>query len=731
MRDRAAVITLTLLLCAANARAQAPSDNCEAAELNSLITTDGVYEGDLSIATPDGPPSSCSADADPSVWWVYQASVDGVAVARTCASTGPLPDGPGLDTILDVFADPGGAACPGALLDCNDDDSAEFLDGGCGYQGRRHQRASGVVFPIQQGARYWIRIRGRSGLSTPVSLELLAIPSAPPAFVREPRSRVAGSGASVEFCVAATGRPAPQIQWRKDGVLIPDATSPTLSLGPVSAADAGEYACELSSPAGSATATAALVVQAPAAPAFLAGATLPLGAGAGPIALVAAQLDADGRDDLGVANLGGQSVAVLRGEADGSLSAIDDVSLGAAPSAIAAGSQAVIEGDRLVFGEPYDFPLKSADVVDLDDRHDLVVATAADVGFIRNVDGASFDLHPTPLIDGARAAVQVTDMNGAYAPDTVGLSTAGGGGAIAVRLGGGCGSGQNADGLPLDTETVTTGPPLPEVAGRFAAGLLFGDRTDLALTYPSSGQVGLALGADPNDGTCQVPLNPFATTFAVGNSPSGIVVADLDGDGLNDVAVALEGDDRVVALRNTGASLSPQAPLVVGAGPRDLIATDLDGDDDVDLAVANAGSNDVTLLINDGAGAFLSHTLAPPLDTPVALAAGDFNGDGALDLAVANFGGDSVTLLLNNALGGLQDCDGNGVVDAFQTPPPICCLGDLNGDNQVSLTDLSTLLSNFGLASGATPQQGDLDGDEDVDITDLALLLSVFGTACA
>ena len=57
------------------------------------------------------------------------------------------------------------------------------------------------------------------------------------------------------------------------------------------------------------------------------------------------------------------------------------------------------------------------------------------------------------------------------------------------------------------------------------------------------------------------------------------------------------------------------------------------------------------------------------------------------------------------------------------------CLGDLDGDNDVDLTDLSLLLSAFG-ASGAG-LAGDLDGDLDVDLTDLSLMLAAFGQPCA
>ncbi len=57
------------------------------------------------------------------------------------------------------------------------------------------------------------------------------------------------------------------------------------------------------------------------------------------------------------------------------------------------------------------------------------------------------------------------------------------------------------------------------------------------------------------------------------------------------------------------------------------------------------------------------------------------------------------------------------------------CPGDLNGDLTVDLSDLATLLANFGSGS-ATPADGDIDGDGDVDLSDLATLLANFGVSC-
>ncbi len=55
--------------------------------------------------------------------------------------------------------------------------------------------------------------------------------------------------------------------------------------------------------------------------------------------------------------------------------------------------------------------------------------------------------------------------------------------------------------------------------------------------------------------------------------------------------------------------------------------------------------------------------------------------------------------------------------------------GDINGDGEVNVTDLSLMLANYG--KPGTPAQGDISGDGQVDITDLSLLLSNFGKRAA
>jgi hypothetical protein len=61
-------------------------------------------------------------------------------------------------------------------------------------------------------------------------------------------------------------------------------------------------------------------------------------------------------------------------------------------------------------------------------------------------------------------------------------------------------------------------------------------------------------------------------------------------------------------------------------------------------------------------------------------------------------------------------------VDVMPDPEP--CAGDLDGDGDTDLSDLSALLADWGCDGGGNDCPGDLDGDHDTDLSDLSILLA-------
>ncbi len=97
-------------------------------------------------------------------------------------------------------------------------------------------------------------------------------------------------------------------------------------------------------------------------------------------------------------------------------------------------------------------------------------------------------------------------------------------------------------------------------------------------------------------------------TFPTGRSPSDVVVGDLTGDGVDDVATADSGGDGLSILRGAGAgALLPPLDLPVGEACARLVAGDFDLDGNLDLAFSRYVWDEYGgfgVLLGDGAGGF-------------------------------------------------------------------------------------------------------------------------------
>ncbi|MFP5207850.1 MAG: beta strand repeat-containing protein [Acidobacteriota bacterium] len=283
----------------------------------------------------------------------------------------------------------------------------------------------------------------------------------------------------------------------------------------------------------------------------------------------------------------------------------------------------------------------------------------------------TFVAAPASLSVFAPMAIAVADLNSDGIPDLVVSNV---NNTITILLGKGDGTFTQAANSPI---TVGTNP------FGVAIGDFNGDGIpDIATANFADATVTILLGN--GDGTfTQTPNSPLK----VGNGPANPAVADFNGDGIPDIAVADVDDNAVTILLGKGDGTfipATGSPVKVGTSPTPVVAADFNGDGHIDLAVANYGDSTVTILLGNGDGTF-AQSSSSPLNTgtyPYSAVAGDFNADGIPDLVCANQGG-TVTILLGKGDGTFTPASNSPV--AVGNLPYSVATADLNGDGTSDL----------------------------------------------
>ena len=90
-------------------------------------------------------------------------------------------------------------------------------------------------------------------------------------------------------------------------------------------------------------------------------------------------------------------------------------------------------------------------------------------------------------------------------------------------------------------------------------------------------------------------------------------------------------------------------PYTVGPLPQGVVLADVNGDGADDLLVPNEGGTTISVLIARAVGASIRRRASPP-DRPRGDRRGDVNGDGKVDLVVPNYG-NTVSILLGDGSG--------------------------------------------------------------------------------
>jgi cysteine-rich repeat protein len=154
---------------------------------------------------------------------------------------------------------------------------------------------------------------------------------------------------------------------------------------------------------------------------------------------------------------------------------------------------------------------------------------------------------------------------------------------------------RNNDGVLDDEPSI----PLGFGRGHLAAGDLNGDSTiDLATTTLGGSSVVIAF----NDGGASFSQ----TSSGIVNGPSGVVIADVNNDGLGDIITSdggdLFGDDpgntTSIFLQEDDGNINLSARFEVDTGPSGIASADFNQDGVPDIAVCSIPTGSITLLLS-------------------------------------------------------------------------------------------------------------------------------------
>jgi hypothetical protein len=254
---------------------------------------------------------------------------------------------------------------------------------------------------------------------------------------------------------------------------------------------------------------------------------------------------------------------------------------------------------------------------------------------------------------------------------------------LTILLGNGKGNFTSAPNSPFRTEG------LPHVHGIAAGDFNNDGRLDLVTDSWGNDQVEVLFGDDTN------LFKTSGTFLKVGKRPyQRHRVADLNGDGLDDIVTTnTEGNNATVLLSTGkgGFNEAGDSPFPCGDNPFGIAINDINADGKPDLAIINSpgsmaegkGKNGLTVLLGDGTGKFITMKGSPyeAGKIPNRVGIGDVNGDGVNDIVTSDNDSNKIYLFLMSRNGSMLS---QSVIIVGNHPKGIA-IADLNGNGKADI----------------------------------------------
>lgn len=188
--------------------------------------------------------------------------------------------------------------------------------------------------------------------------------------------------------------------------------------------------------------------------------------------------------------------------------------------------------------------------------------------------------------------------------------------------------------------------------------------------------------SDVSDSPSTRRVVPLPESLRAAKLLQNVAIADFNGDGIADLAIAdFVSDSVLILIGDETGHFRLVTRLVSSGGPRAIVAADFNHDRVMDLAVANFFSGDVNIFRGRGDGSFDDPQSIHLAQGVSALTTADTNSDGDLALVAANFLSGALTVLK-------QQPDGLFAVKATMGPIPAVSLlysEDFNGNGRQDL----------------------------------------------